>query len=51
MTQEGASLAQAGLVAEELEPASRMQLVQLGQEQPPEQLGEHANRQQEAGAR
>jgi hypothetical protein len=44
VTQEGASVAQAGVVTEELESAGGMQLLQLGQEQPPEQLGEHANR-------
>src|SRR5260370_31643966 len=51
VTEEGASVAQAGVVTEELEPAGGMQLLQLSQEQPPEQLGEHANRQQETGAR
>ncbi len=34
VTQEGASVAQAGVVTEELEPADGMQLLQLGQEQP-----------------
>ena len=51
MTEEGASVAQAGVVTEEPELAGDLQLLQLGQEQPPEQLGEHTNRQQEPGAR
>ena len=50
MAEEGTSVAQSDLVAEELEATGGMQLLQVGQEQPPEQLGEHANRQQEPGA-
>ena len=47
MVEEGTSIAQASLVAEELEPTGRMQLLEVLEEAPPEQLGEHANRQQE----
>ena len=50
MVEEGTSIAQASLVAEELEPTGRMQLLEVLEEPPPEQLGEHANRQQESGA-
>ena len=51
MTEEGTSLTQADVVAEELEPTCGMQLLQVVEEQPPEQLCEHANRQQEPSAR
>ena len=46
---EGAPVAKACMVAEELQPAGRMGLGELGQEEPPEQLGEHAHGQEEAG--
>ena len=51
MTAEGMSVTQADKVTEELEPTGVIQLLEVDQEQPSEQLCEHANRQQEPGAR
>ena len=49
VTEEGAAVSQGDLVTKEPEPACGMQLLQAAQEQPAEQLPEHANRQQEGG--
>ena len=50
VAEEGMSVAQPNLVTEELEAVRCMQLLEVLQEPPAEQLGEHANRQQESGA-
>src|SRR5215469_11571508 len=50
VAEEGMSVAQPNLVTEELEAVRCMQLLEVLQEPPPEQLGEHANRQQGSGA-
>src|SRR5436189_133058 len=51
MTAEGTSVTQADKVTEELEPTGVIQLLEVDQEQPSEQLCEHANRQQDGFAR
>jgi hypothetical protein len=51
VTEESTSATQADVVTEELEPTCGMLFLQPGQEQPPEQLREYANRQQEPGTR
>ena len=50
VAEEGMSIAQANLFAEELEPTRCVQLLELAQEPSSEQLAEHTNRQQESGA-
>ena len=47
---EGSSATQAVELAEERQPARRVGVGEPGQEEPPEQAGEHPHRQQEAGS-